>query len=105
MVAAIASNVAAAYANAAGSGLMGATNVSDTENSGPSFASTLESVGQQTMQALQKGEQATSASINGTMPMTDVVSAVNTAQTTLQTMVALRDHVISAYHDILSMPM
>jgi flagellar hook-basal body complex protein FliE len=51
-----------------------------------------------------KAEQMTMSSATGKVDMIDVVSAVNEAEMTLQTVVAVRDQVIRAYQDILRMP-
>ena len=51
-----------------------------------------------------KAEQLTAASVSGKVDMIDVVSAVNDAEMTLQTVVTVRDEVIRAYQDILRMP-
>lgn len=40
----------------------------------------------------------------GKTGITDLVTAVNAAEVTLNTVVAVRDRVINAYHDILKMP-
>jgi flagellar hook-basal body complex protein FliE len=42
--------------------------------------------------------------VMGTADPTDVVQAVNSADMTLQTVVAIRDKMIGAYQDILRMP-
>jgi flagellar hook-basal body complex protein FliE len=44
------------------------------------------------------------AGVAGKADVNDVVTAVTTAEVTLQTVVAIRDKVISAYQDILRMP-
>ena len=42
--------------------------------------------------------------VAGQADMVDVVNAVNTAEITLDTVVAVRDKVIAAYQDIMRMP-
>lgn len=49
-------------------------------------------------------EQLTTASALGQVDLIDVVAAVNKAEMTLETVVAVRDEVIRAYQDILRMP-
>jgi len=49
-------------------------------------------------------EKATAAAIAGEADVTDVVMAVTNAETTLQTVVAVRDRVMAAYQEILRMP-
>ncbi len=42
--------------------------------------------------------------LSGKADVRDVVAAVNNAELTLQTVVAVRDKVVSAYNEILHMP-
>jgi len=51
-----------------------------------------------------KAEQMAVGSATGKVDLIEVVSAVNDAEMTLQTVVAVRDQVIRAYQDILRMP-
>jgi flagellar hook-basal body complex protein FliE len=51
-----------------------------------------------------KAEQMAVGSATGKVDLIEVVSAVNEAEMTLQTVVAVRDQVIRAYQDILRMP-
>jgi flagellar hook-basal body complex protein FliE len=52
-----------------------------------------------------KSEHISTQSLLGKASMTDVVTAVADAETTLNTVVAIRDRVINAYQDIIKMPM
>ncbi len=63
---------------------------------GQTFANVLESAGEQALQVTQQGEKASIQAMNGKADLADVV--------TLQTVVAVRDRVVSAYLDILKMP-
>ena len=49
-------------------------------------------------------EQQTASAVAGTADVVDVVTAVSEAETTLQTVVAIRDNVITAYQEIMKMP-
>ena len=49
-------------------------------------------------------EQQTASAVAGTADIVDVVTAVSEAETTLQTVVAIRDNVITAYQEIMKMP-
>lgn len=49
-------------------------------------------------------EQQTASAISGTGDVVDVVTAVSEAEATLQTVVAVRDNVITAYQEIMKMP-
>ena len=44
-------------------------------------------------------------SLTGKVDLTDLVAAVNNAELTMNTVVAIRDKVISAYQSIIAMPM
>lgn len=52
----------------------------------------------------RRGEALSARAIAGTADIGEVVSAVTNAELTLQTAVAIRDRIISAYKDIISMP-
>ncbi len=51
-----------------------------------------------------KSEAVTTRAIAGKADVTDVVMAVSNAELSLNTVVAVRDRVISAYQDIIKMP-
>jgi len=69
-----------------------------------SFADLLSSAAQSAIETGQKSEQLSAAAIAGKADPTDVVTAVTNAEVTLQTALAVRDRVISAYQDIMRMP-
>lgn len=99
---------AAAYANAAralggGTAAPQAVEPGGT-TAGGGFKQALESAGQQAIDALKAGEQASLEAVTGKAQLSDVVTAVTNAEVTLQTVVAVRDKVIQAYQDILRMP-
>lgn len=50
-----------------------------------------------------KSESLSTLGLNGKASITDVVNAVNEAETALNTVVAIRDKVIGAYQDIIKM--
>ena len=50
------------------------------------------------------GETATIDALAGRASLQDVVQAVNAAEITLQTVVAVRDRMIAAYQEIMRMP-
>ena len=53
---------------------------------------------------MERGEKLSARSVAGKAELTDVVTAVTSAELTLQTVVAVRDRVIQAYQEILRMP-
>jgi len=50
------------------------------------------------------GEEMSAKAVAGTADLREVVTAVTNAEVTLQTALAIRDRVIQAYNDIVSMP-
>jgi flagellar hook-basal body complex protein FliE len=75
-----------------------------TSDSGPNFGSVLKDVIDAVSQSAQKSDAQAQAVANGRANMVDVVTAVAETETTVQTLVSVRDKVISAYEDILKMP-
>lgn len=53
--------------------------------------------------SLKAADQATAAQITGKGDLVDVVTAVSAAEVALDTVVAVRDRVVSAYQDIMRM--
>ena len=72
---------------------------------GPSFGEVLERATKGAIGDLKAGEQMSAKAAVGKADLTDVVTAVTNAEMTLQTVTAVRDKVVSAYQEILRMPM
>jgi flagellar hook-basal body complex protein FliE len=89
-----------AYANAAKIASSGAAPTAGTE----SFGKLLQDAAGSTMNTLKQGEQASLQAVTGNADLASVTQAVTDAQVALQTVVAVRDRVISAYQDIIKMP-
>ena len=70
---------------------------------GTSFASMMSNVAKDTVNTLKEAENASFAGIKGTMDTREVVDKVMQADQTLQTAIALRDKVVSAFLDITKM--
>lgn len=68
------------------------------------FGAVLEQVLAEGMAAGRKGEVAATQAVAGHASLQEVVEAVNAAELTLQTVVAVRDRMITAYQDIIRMP-
>ena len=98
-------NAIAAYNNAARSlnGDSGAK-TEQASGSGLDFASLLKDGAKAAIDSGKKSEELSKQAIAGKADVRDVVAAVNNAELTLQTVVAVRDKVINAYTDILKMP-
>jgi flagellar hook-basal body complex protein FliE len=71
---------------------------------GGDFASLLKSGVESALRTGQKAEELSKQAIAGKADVRDVVAAVNNAELTLQTVVSVRDKVITAYSEILKMP-
>jgi flagellar hook-basal body complex protein FliE len=93
-----------AYNNAARS-VTGGDAAEPTDSAvGDDFASLLKAGAKAAIETSKKSEELSKQAIAGKADVRDVVAAVNNAELTLQTVVAVRDKVISAYSDILKMP-
>lgn len=70
----------------------------------PSFGDMLKAGVQNVIDTVKIGEATSAAAIAGKADLNDVVQAITKAELTLQTVVAVRDRLISSYQDILRMP-
>jgi flagellar hook-basal body complex protein FliE len=70
-----------------------------------SFGDLLEQVLTEAVDAGRKSEAQASQAVAGGANLQQVVEAVNAAEVTLQTVVAVRDRIIGAYQEIMRMPM
>jgi len=75
-----------------------------SQDPGKSFADLLGQAVTDAISTGRQGEVMSARGIAGTADIGEVVTAVTNAELTLQTAVAIRDRVISAYQDIISMP-
>lgn len=105
MVASI-NNAISAYQTAARSALgQGpAPSAAASPGDGESFADLVGSSLRKAVALGEKSEEMSLKGVAGEADLTDVVLAVNNAETALNTVVAVRDKVISAYQEILRMP-
>ncbi|MFN3076734.1 MAG: flagellar hook-basal body complex protein FliE [Alphaproteobacteria bacterium] len=72
---------------------------------GESFADLVKHTVQDAVSSNKKAEHLEMKAITGKADLRDVVTAVSNAQLTLETVVAIRDKVISAYNEVLKMPL
>jgi flagellar hook-basal body complex protein FliE len=72
---------------------------------GGSFADMVKDVISDTVATTKKSEDASMQALAGQGDPVDVVTAMTNAEATLQTVVAVRDKIISAYQEIMRMPM
>lgn len=71
---------------------------------GGGFADMLKSAMTDAMKASKTAETQIAAQVQGKAQLIDVATAVSSAETSLQTVMAIRDQVISAYQEIMRMP-
>jgi flagellar hook-basal body complex protein FliE len=71
---------------------------------GGGFADILKSAMTDAMKASKNAETQMANQVQGKAQLVDVVTAVSSAQSSLETVLAIRDQVISAYQEIMRMP-
>lgn len=91
---------AGAYANTAKAG----SGIAAIGEEGQSFRDMLRNTAVGAINTLKHGEKISADAVIGKADLTDVVEAVTAAETTLQTVVAIRDRLVGAYQDIMRMP-
>lgn len=92
------SGAIAAYGNVAKSPSAGAA------GEGVNFLEMVQQGVDNSTQTLKAAEQAGIGALNGEVSLDELAVAIANAETTLQTVVAVRDRVIGAYQDIIKMP-
>lgn len=102
-------NVAnAAYANAARLINQAARPLSEPQagpgQGGPDFAKVLADAVQGVVDSGKASDRKTMDLVNGKGDVVDVVTAISQTEIAMQTMVTVRDRVISAYEEIMKMP-
>lgn len=71
---------------------------------GPGFAELVQNVITQSAEQSKAAETQMTHMVNGQGNLIDVVTAISSAEASLETVLSVRDQVISAYKEILSMP-
>ncbi|ACG77340.1 flagellar hook-basal body complex protein FliE [Phenylobacterium zucineum HLK1] len=84
-------------------GLEGAGGVTEP-GAGPGFGEILKAAMGDAIQASRQAETQMAAQVQGKAELVDVVTAISAAEASLETVLAVRDQVISAYKEILQMP-
>ena len=72
--------------------------------SGSAFGSMVEGMVQQTTQAVGKAENISAQAVNGQADLVDVVTAISNAEMVMDSVTTVRDRVLSAYQEIMRMP-
>ncbi len=76
----------------------------DEVSNGPSFAELVQEAGKDAVAEGLNSEKVSLQSLTGESGLADIVTAVSSAEATLETVVSVRDRVIQAYQDIIKMP-
>lgn len=71
---------------------------------GQDFGDVLRDTAMKTMETMRAGEAATARAVTGDASLPEVVQAVTASEITLQTVVAMRDRMVTAYQEIMRMP-
>lgn len=103
MVSALSAANAYAAVQKAAQGLGGAGDAAAAAQGGGSFGDMLKGVMSDTITQTKNAENLMSAQVQGKAQLIDVVTAISSAETSLQTVMAVRDQVISAYQEIMRM--
>ncbi len=75
-----------------------------TQATARNFSDFLTGAIKDSVQTIRQGEQAATQQVAGKANLVDVVNQVNSAEITLDTVVAVRDKVVAAYQSIMNMP-
>jgi flagellar hook-basal body complex protein FliE len=93
---------AAAYQSIANLGGASASAATTAPASG--FSDFLSGAIKDSISSIAQGEKAATTQVTGKANIVDVVNSVNSAELTLDTVVAVRDKVVAAYQSIMQMP-
>ena len=77
---------------------------SASTNPAGGFGDILKSAMSDVMKSTRHAETQMAAQVHGKAELVDVVTAISAAETSLETVMAVRDQVISAYQEIMRMP-
>ena len=95
---------AAAQIGSTGAGSAGAAAGGATGATAGDFSSFLQGALKDGIGTMKQGETMAARQVSGQANIVDVVGAVNQAEITLDTVVAVRDKVVQAYQSIMNMP-
>jgi len=85
-------------------GLEAGDGTAETAGLGGGFSDVLKSAMTDAVKASRTAESQMTAHVQGKAELVDVVTAISAAETSLETVMAVRDQVISAYQEIMRMP-
>ncbi len=97
-------NAILAYAKAQQRDITAGNGIETPEAGAGGFGAMVKEAMESGIQTAKAGEAAAAAGLSGEAALIDVVSAISAAEVTVQSVVAVRDRVISAYQEIMRMP-
>ena len=86
------------------SNLGGTAQKSENVGGGQDFSSFMKDASENSIETLKSGEAMSMKGITGNADLNDVVSAINSAESTLQLVTTIRDKMIQAYQEVMRMP-
>ena len=86
------------------SNLGGTAQKSENVGGGQDFSSFMKEASENSIETLKSGEAMSMKGITGNADLNDVVSAINSAESTLQLVTTIRDKMIQAYQEVMRMP-
>ena len=86
------------------SNLGGAAQKAENVGAGQDFSSFMKDATENSIETLKYGEAMRMKGITGNADLNDVVSAINSAESTLQLVTTIRDKMIQAYQEVMRMP-
>tara|TARA_Y100001978_G_C23630857_1_gene403362 strand:- start:855 stop:1154 length:300 start_codon:yes stop_codon:yes gene_type:complete len=86
------------------SNLGGTAQKSENVGGGQDFSSFMKEASENSIETLKSGEAMSIKGITGNADLNDVVSAINSAESTLQLVTTIRDKMIQAYQEVMRMP-
>jgi len=92
------------YSAVQNQGAAAATPAAQPAGDGPAFSELVKSAVNDAVSSSKSAETQMAAHAQGKGELVDVVTAVSSAQASLETVMAVRDQVISAYQQIMAMP-
>ncbi len=98
------SQALSAYQTAAARAVLPSADEAKNVSPAGTFSEMVRSAAEQVEKDNQYAELMSMKAVKGTADIQEVVMAVSNAEVALQTVVAVRDKVVSAYQDILQMP-
>lgn len=83
---------------------LGVNSSSQVSGAQSGFLDIFKSMWSQNVASLRRSEQVGVQSVTSSVPLSEVVTSVAEAETSLRLMVAVRNKVVSAYNEIMKMP-